>query len=194
MNKEFLVLKWDEIEKNLNDSELDILYGLLDKISYNSFNEHEYIVVNKEEPWIERIIELKKSRDREPWMSKKELLDKLRKCSEMTDSEEAHIEATVALIDYINDAEIDDAYSDVPLWFMQKAINEMLYDIKNRNKFNLEIMHTLNGYLLKHPEIRFIQALWNLGLVTRDENLNIEDRFYEESEETYKKLLEQGDL
>ena len=114
---QFLVEKWDDIEENLTDDELSTFYGLLDKISGNN-PEKEYIVVDKNEPWIERIYELKKSKDREPWMSKKELLEKLKKCSEMEDSEEAHIEAVVAILDYLNDEDIDDAYSDVPLWFM----------------------------------------------------------------------------
>ena len=111
------MIKWDDIEESLNDRELDTFYSLLNIISGNKI-EKEYVVVEKDEPWIERLEELKKSKDREPWMSKKELLEKLRKCSEMKDSEEAHIEAVVTILDYLNDAEIDDAYSDVPLWFM----------------------------------------------------------------------------
>ena len=117
MDEGFLVMKWDDIEENLTNEELDTFYGLLDKISCNTL-EHEYVVVDKEEPWIERLYELKKSKDREPWITKKELLEKLKKCTEMNDSEEAHIEAVVAILDYVNDAEVDDAYSDVPLWFM----------------------------------------------------------------------------
>lgn len=113
----FLILNWNDIEEELDNNELEVFYSLLNKISGNK-PEKEYLVLNGNEPWIDRVKELKKARDREPWMSKEELLKKLRKCTEIKDSEEAHIDAVVAILDYVNDAEIDDAFSDVPLWFM----------------------------------------------------------------------------
>ena len=113
----FLILDWNDIEENLDYKELNTFYGLLDVISGNN-PEKEYLVLNGNEPWIDRVKELKKNSDRKLWMPKEELLGKLKKFSEMEDSEEAHIEAVIALLDYINDAEITDAYSDVPLWFM----------------------------------------------------------------------------
>ena len=117
MNNDFLTMNWDWIESSLDDNELEIFYGLLNKISGDK-PEKEYLVIDKDEPWIERIKEFKKARNRESYMTKQELLSKLKKCSEMQDSEEAHEEAVIAILDYINDADIDDAYSDVPLWFM----------------------------------------------------------------------------
>ena len=36
--------------------------------------------------------------------------------------------------------------------------------------------------VIEHPELRFIQILWNLKIVDN------EDRFYEESVDTYKRL------
>lgn len=117
MNEDFLIMNWNEIEENLSYNELDTFYDLLDKISENKM-EKEYLVVDKNEPWIERIKEFRLSAGSKPYITKKELIEKLKKCSEMDDSEEAHIEAVVSLLDYINDSEIRSAYSDVPLWFM----------------------------------------------------------------------------
>ena len=57
-----------------------------------------------------------------------------------------------------------------------------------RQKYNLEILKKLQDFIEKHPEYRFHQALWAAGLVTRDKDLNIIDKFYEESEVTFDKL------
>lgn len=50
----------------------------------------------------------------------------------------------------------------------------------DRQKYNLEILGKLEGFLKEHPDFRFIQALWALGIIDRDENNLIIDRFYEE--------------
>ena len=57
-----------------------------------------------------------------------------------------------------------------------------------RQKYNLEILKKLRDFIEKHPEYRFHQALWAAGLITRDKDLNIIDKFYEESEVTFDKL------
>lgn len=57
-----------------------------------------------------------------------------------------------------------------------------------RQKYNLEILKKLQDFIEKHPEYRFHQALWAAGLITRDKDLNIIDKFYEESEVTFDKL------
>ena len=49
-------------------------------------------------------------------LPKDELLDRLSKLSELEDSELAHIEAVEALLDYVNDDAIIDAYLNVPLY------------------------------------------------------------------------------
>ena len=54
----------------------------------------------------------------------------------------------------------------------------------NRQKCNLEILEELKKFLEKHPDMRFIQALWALNIVDK------EDRFYEEPEITLKKITE----
>lgn len=53
-----------------------------------------------------------------------------------------------------------------------------------RGKYNKECLRELTEFLKNHPEMRFIQALWALGIV------NNEDRFYEEPEVTLNKIKE----
>ena len=54
--------------------------------------------------------------------------------------------------------------------------------MNNRLEYNLEILDLLRDFLKNNPEIRFIQALWILNIISK------EDRFYEESKETLKNL------
>lgn len=51
---------------------------------------------------------------------------------------------------------------------------------KNRQKANREIVKRITEVIEKHPEQRFIQILWGLGVITSDINGEILDRFYEE--------------
>ena len=62
--------------------------------------------------------------------------------------------------------------------------------MKERQLFNLQIIQEILSMVLDEPDLRFIQILWALGLVDRDENMNIKDRFYEEPEETLKRIKE----
>ena len=50
-------------------------------------------------------------------MTKAELIEKLKKLSEMRDSEQAHIDADKLLLDFIGDPEIKDAFDDIPKWY-----------------------------------------------------------------------------
>ena len=52
----------------------------------------------------------------------------------------------------------------------------------DRGKYNKECLRLLEAYLNKCPELRFIQALWALDIVNR------EDRFYEEPDVTLEKI------
>ena len=52
----------------------------------------------------------------------------------------------------------------------------------NRQKYNSEILNKLQDFLKEHPDFRFIQALWALNIVYR------EDRFYEEPDKTLDKV------
>lgn len=53
-----------------------------------------------------------------------------------------------------------------------------------RINYNIEILETLKDYLLKNPNIRFCQALYNLRIVDK------QDRFYEESGRTLGRVRE----
>ena len=50
-------------------------------------------------------------------MTKEELITKLHECRDEMDTEVGHAAADDALIEYINDLEIEEAYNDVPKWF-----------------------------------------------------------------------------
>ncbi len=56
-----------------------------------------------------------------------------------------------------------------------------------RQEANNKILNALKVYLDKYPDIRFIQALWNLRLIDRDDSTYIVDRFYEEPINTLKR-------
>lgn len=53
---------------------------------------------------------------------------------------------------------------------------------KPKNNITIEILKLLEDYILTNPQIRFCQALYNLGIV------NNEDKFYEESNRTLARL------
>ena len=54
------------------------------------------------------------------------------------------------------------------------------------------IIETIQKYLKDNPNIRFIQALWNLGIITAEnsvtEGLVIEDRYNEKSSTTIDRM------
>ena len=53
--------------------------------------------------------------------------------------------------------------------------------ISKRQESNMKILNMLRDYLNTYPDIRFSQALFNLGIVRMDEkSCNIIDPFYEE--------------
>lgn len=64
-------------------------------------------------------------------------------------------------------------------------------DISKRYHYNLEICRKLMEYFSRNQEMRFFQAIQNLGMqefeVTID-GMMIPDNFHEESEITYNKL------
>jgi len=55
-------------------------------------------------------------------------------------------------------------------------------DITKRQKYNRELLKIISKEVEAHPELRFIQLLWDLGIVSA------EDRFYEESDETLSRI------
>ena len=60
--------------------------------------------------------------------------------------------------------------------------------MKNRFYYNLKILEKLIRLINKEPDLRFIQALWALGLITVDKNTLIEDKFYEEPWDTLERI------
>jgi hypothetical protein len=54
--------------------------------------------------------------------------------------------------------------------------------VKKQQVYNLQIVYELLDYILDNPDLRFIQALWALGIA--DGN----DLFYEPSEKTLEKV------
>lgn len=121
LDSKYLVINWEWLEDSLEDNELDTLYEFLDRASFDK-EEDRYYVVNTKEPYADEVLKiLKRKGYKEPEKSVKitkvQLLNKLRELSKLQDGEIAHIEAVEALLDYINDDEIIDAYSDIPLYF-----------------------------------------------------------------------------
>ena len=65
----------------------------------------------------------------------------------------------------------------------------------NRKEDNKKLLEILEKYLEANPDIRFIQALWNLGIIDREviddsahEILVPTDRFYEEPNDTLRRI------
>ena len=63
-----------------------------------------------------------------------------------------------------------------------------------RQLCNREILSRIEEVIDKYPDFRFIQILWVLGIINNTPGVSInsspviEDRFYEESADTYEKL------
>lgn len=69
----------------------------------------------------------------------------------------------------------------------------------NRKEENEKLLKILKDYLEANPDIRFIQALWNLKIIddkiiegNGHDIVVLVDRFYEEPGETLKRIVEQG--
>ena len=113
----YLVIEWQWLEDSLNDEELETLYDFLDRATFDK-EEQRYYVIGEKEPRADEVAEILKNRykKKQVKLPKQELLEKLNELSELEDSELAHMEAVEALLDYINDDVIIDAYLDVPLY------------------------------------------------------------------------------
>ena len=64
------------------------------------------------------------------------------------------------------------------------------YEYQHRQENNFALIEELRKYFEKYPQMRFIQGLWALGIINRDKYFVIEDRFYEESGQTFEKVKE----
>ena len=54
----------------------------------------------------------------------------------------------------------------------------------NNKEDNLKILEKLKEYFEQHPEIRFIQGLWNVNIIQKSNDGKIADTFYEPSKIT----------
>ena len=59
-----------------------------------------------------------------------------------------------------------------------------------RYYYNSNIVNKLSELVTKCPDLRFHQILWSTGIFSTDNNGQIEDKFYEEPEVTWKKMME----
>ena len=64
-----------------------------------------------------------------------------------------------------------------------------------RQEYNREIIKQISEYIEANPDIRFIQTLWNIGIITSkgyNEEMDkhyIIDRYNEESKQTLDKII-----
>ena len=73
-------------------------------------------------------------------------------------------------------------------YLIQDAIDEVKRMSKTRQDYNKEILHEIDKYIEKYPDMRFIQILWSLGIIN-SKNGVVLDRFYEEPQETLEKII-----
>lgn len=114
MLNKFLVVKWDWVEEALNDEELESMYDLLSKASFNK-PEHKYYVVNMDEPYVDKIKAIIEKGDSK--ISRSDLITELKELSTMKDSEIAHARADELIMNYVNDPEIEKIFEEVPKWY-----------------------------------------------------------------------------
>ena len=111
-NNTHCVIKWEWLEENLTNEELETFYGLLDKASENK-PEYKYIVCNADEPYAQRVHDIILSN--EPAISKDQVIKGLIECSSLKhDPELAHVEADELIMKYVNDKEIEAVWEQVP--------------------------------------------------------------------------------
>ena len=111
MLNNFLVVKWDWVEEALNDKELEDLYDLISKATYNR-PDYRYYVINTDEPYVDKIKSIVEKGDSK--ISRDDLLANLRELSTLEDAEIAHAEAEELLLSYVNDPEIDKIFEGMP--------------------------------------------------------------------------------
>lgn len=117
-DSKYLVIEWQWLEDSLSGSELETLYEYLDRASFDK-EEQKHYVIKTTEPCADEVSDILKNKyiKKQIKLPKEELLDKLKELSQLEDGEIAHIEAVEALLDYINDDSVTDAFLEVPLYF-----------------------------------------------------------------------------
>lgn len=84
----------------------------------------------------------------------------------------------------------------MPVWVRVPFPVLVKFKIMNRIEANIKLLEILRETLCKNPDIRFIQALWNLHIIDgrtivlspEASYTEIIDRFYEEPSETLKRI------
>ena len=116
LTNKFLVMKWEWLEDSLNDEEIEVLYGLLNKASEDK-PDYKYLVVNTDEPYAEKVQCIIENGKRKIGISKAEAIAVLQELAGLQDVEIAHAEADEALLMYLNDKDIQEAFEEVPRWY-----------------------------------------------------------------------------
>ena len=111
MDSNFIVLNWDKIEEKLNNFQLELFYELINMIGEGEREEDEYYVITRSEK------EIKESEKKRTQDDKRKLIETLKELKELGDMELSHIEADEALLRFINDKEIEDAYESISKWY-----------------------------------------------------------------------------
>lgn len=113
LNSEYLIIPWEWLEDTLSGSELETLYEFLDRASFDK--DEDRIFVTQEVPCHNEALDYMNKKKVK--LTKEQLLKRLAELSKLEDGEMAHYEAVEALLDYINDGSITDAFTDIPLYF-----------------------------------------------------------------------------
>ena len=113
LNSDYLIIPWEWLEDALSGSELETLYEFLNRALFDKDEDSGF--VTQEVPYQNEALDYMNKKKVK--LTKEQLLDKLKELSKLEDSELAHVEAIEALLDYINDNEITNAYLSVPLNF-----------------------------------------------------------------------------
>ena len=117
ITNKFLVVDWEWIEDSLDDAEIEVFYGLLEKASVDK-PEYKYLVVNTKEPYAEKVQDIIDNGKHRVGISKAEALAILQELAGLQDIEVAHAEADETVLKYLNDKDIEKAFEEVPRWYV----------------------------------------------------------------------------
>ena len=81
-------------------------------------------------------------------------------------------------------SEIDKAYES----FFSEFANSQKQKVNSRQRDNKAIVDILDNFLKSHPDIRFGQALYILGILKQDANGNTIDIFNDEPTDILKRI------
>lgn len=111
MNREFLVLKWNDIEDKLSSDELELFYDFLNKITEDKLDEDDFYVFPK--AYIDGYRKGQEFSKIERKEKKEKLLKELEELKKLANIEIAHLEADEAIINFISDKDITKAFESI---------------------------------------------------------------------------------